>query len=297
MPCRHASRASRACWRWPERRSARSWAASCSRGWEGERRSSPSPAGRSPSLWSRALAAASETGPKEGDGGPRPAAGRLHASRGMIAVSPRLEEYERHRQGTCGALASARRSCQPTMHCASCGTDNRSSAKFCHGCGAPLGLACPTCGAPYAAGHLFCDQCGGRLDASPESPAEVTQTPEPPTAERRLVSVLFADLVGFTSASEARDAEETRELLSAYFDTCRQLIERYGGMVEKFIGDAVMAVWGTPLAQEDDAERAVRAALDLVAAVPELDPSLRARAGVLTGEAAVTLGAAGQGMV
>ena len=183
------------------------------------------------------------------------------------------------------------------MHCASCGTDNRSSAKFCHGCGAPLGLACPTCGAPYGAGHLFCDQCGGRLDASPESPAEVPQTPEPPTAERRLVSVLFADLVGFTSASEARDAEETRELLSAYFDTCRQLIERYGGMVEKFIGDAVMAVWGTPLAQEDDAERAVRAALDLVAAVPELDPALEARAGVVTGEAAVTIGAQAQGMV
>ena len=82
-----------------------------------------------------------------------------------------------------------------------------------------------------------------------------------------------------------------------YFDTCRRLIERYGGTVEKFIGDAVMAVWGTPVANEDDAERAVRAALDLVAAVPELDPALAARAGVLTGEVAVTLGAEGQGMV
>ena len=83
--------------------------------------------------------------------------------------------------------------------------------------------------------------------------------------------MLFADLVGFTSASESRDAEDTRELLSRYFDTCQRLIERYGGTVEKFIGDAVMAVWGTPVANEDDAERAVRAALDLVAAVPELD--------------------------
>jgi tetratricopeptide (TPR) repeat protein len=88
-----------------------------------------------------------------------------------------------------------------------------------------------------------------------------------------------------------------RELLSRYFETARTLIERYGGTVEKFIGDAVMAVWGTPVAQEDDAERAVRTALDLVAAVPELDPALQARAGVLTGEAAVTLGAEGQGMV
>src|SRR5207244_4781507 len=123
-----------------------------------------------------------------------------------------------------------------------------------------------------------------------------------PEAERRFVSVLFADLVGFTTLSESRDPEEVRELLSRYFDTSRQLIGRYGGTVEKFIGDAVMAVWGTPVAREDDAERAVRAALDLVAAVAALGqevgaPDLAARAGVLTGEAAVTLGAEGQGMV
>ena len=123
-----------------------------------------------------------------------------------------------------------------------------------------------------------------------------------PAAERKLVSVLFADLVGFTSLSEQRDSEDTREILSRYFDTCRRLIELYGGTVEKFIGDAVMAVWGTPTATEDDAERAVRAALDLVAAVSALGdevgtPELRARAGVLTGEAAVTLGAEGEGMV
>ena len=114
------------------------------------------------------------------------------------------------------------------------------------------------------------------------------------------MSVLFADLVGFTPLSESRDPEEVRELLSRYFDTCRRLIELYGGTVEKFIGDAVMAVWGTPAATEDDAERAVRAALDLVAAVSALGdevgaPELRARAGVLTGEAAVTLAARARG--
>ena len=98
-----------------------------------------------------------------------------------------------------------------------------------------------------------------------------------PAAERRLVSVLFADLVGFTALSESRDAEEVRELLSRYFDTCRRLIELYGGTVEKFIGDAVMAVWGTPTATEDDAERAVRAALDLVAAVSALGEEVGAR--------------------
>src|SRR4029077_4294521 len=130
----------------------------------------------------------------------------------------------------------------------------------------------------------------------------VSRAHDAPSSERRLVSVLFADLVSFTSLSESRDAEEVRELLSRYFDTCRRLIALYGGTVEKFIGDAVMAVWGTPTATEDDAERAVRAALDLVAAVSAFGQEvgaddLRARAGVLTGEAAVTLSAEQQGMV
>ena len=113
---------------------------------------------------------------------------------------------------------------------------------------------------------------------------------------------MFADLVGFTALAEDRDAEEVRELLSRYFDTARRVIGRYGGTVEKFIGDAVMAVWGAPIAREDDAERAVRAALELVDAVRALGedagtPALRARAGVTAGEAAVTVGAEGQGMV
>jgi class 3 adenylate cyclase len=151
----------------------------------------------------------------------------------------------------------------------------------------------------------FCNQCGSPLDEQESASAAPTATPGPPgkaVAERRLVSVVFADLVGFTAASEKRDAEETRELLSRYFESCRRLVELYGGMVEKFIGDAVMAVWGTPVAQEDDAERAVRAALDLVASVSALGdeegaPELRARVGVLTGEAAVNLAAVGEGMV
>jgi class 3 adenylate cyclase len=114
--------------------------------------------------------------------------------------------------------------------------------------------------------------------------------------------VLFADLVGFTTLSEHRDPEEVRELLSHYFDRSRNLIGRYGGTVEKFIGDAVMAVWGTPVAREDDAERAVRAALALTQMVSTLGgevgmPELRLRAGVLTGNAAVELGAEGEGMV
>jgi class 3 adenylate cyclase/predicted ATPase len=121
-------------------------------------------------------------------------------------------------------------------------------------------------------------------------------------AERRVCSVLFCDLVGFTPLSESRDPEAVRELLSRYFGIARTIIGRYGGVVEKFIGDAVMAVWGTPVASEEDAERAVRAALDLVGAVGTLGteagvPGLAVRAGVVTGEVAVALGAAGEGMV
>jgi class 3 adenylate cyclase/tetratricopeptide (TPR) repeat protein len=185
------------------------------------------------------------------------------------------------------------------MTCRNCGAENREGRKFCAECGFALAVACPSCGAANEPGEKFCGECGSALSA--EVPAQ-TQVAAAPAAERRLVSVLFADLVGHTSFSEGRDAEDVRELLSRYFETARTVIERYGGTVEKFIGDAVMAVWGTPVAQEDDAERAVRSALDLVDSVQALGaevgaPELRARAGVLTGEAAVTLGAEGQGMV
>jgi class 3 adenylate cyclase/tetratricopeptide (TPR) repeat protein len=183
------------------------------------------------------------------------------------------------------------------MVCTSCGASNREGRKFCAECGSSLTAACSSCGAANEPGERFCGECGAPLTADAPAPRR-----EAPAAERRLVSVLFADLVGFTTLSESRDAEEVRELLSRYFDTCRRLVELYGGTVEKFIGDAVMAVWGTPTATEDDAERAVRVGLDLVAAVSALGdevgaPELRARAGVLTGEAAVTIGAEDQGMV
>jgi class 3 adenylate cyclase/tetratricopeptide (TPR) repeat protein len=193
------------------------------------------------------------------------------------------------------------------MICPNCGQTNPAGKKFCSHCGTKLAMACPNCGAALEGGERFCGECGTPLEpAAAGGPAVSASANGPvsaaPASERRLVSVLFADLVGFTSLSEQRDAEEVRELLTRYFDTGRQIIGRYGGNVEKFIGDAVMAVWGTPIAQEDDAERAVRAALDLTQAVTALGgevgaPELRARAGVLTGEAAVTIGAEGQGMV
>jgi class 3 adenylate cyclase/tetratricopeptide (TPR) repeat protein len=183
------------------------------------------------------------------------------------------------------------------LNCPTCGTANEIDRKFCGECGAPLVAACPSCGASNAPGVKFCGQCGTDLRMN----APAAEPKEAPTAERRLVSILFADLVGFTTLSESRDAEEVRELLSRYFEMAEQVITSYGGTVEKFIGDAVMAVWGAPTAFEDDAERAVRTGLDLVAAVQaigeEIGAELTLRAGVLTGEAAITLGATNQGMV
>jgi class 3 adenylate cyclase len=119
--------------------------------------------------------------------------------------------------------------------------------------------------------------------------------------ELRLVSVLFVDLVGFTSLSEGREAEDVRELLGRYFLSARTVVDRYGGVVEKFIGDAVMAVWGAQVAREDDAERAVRAALEIVDAVAVFGeevgaPGLRARAGVVTGQVAA-VESPGEGIV
>ena len=109
------------------------------------------------------------------------------------------------------------------------------------------------CGAPLVAGAKFCGECGTpRRVLRPRSPNGLTRHP---VASRRVTSVLFGDLVGFTTLSESRDQEDVRELLSRYFEECRRIVGRYGGTVEKFIGDAVMAVWGVPTAHEDDAER------------------------------------------
>ncbi len=191
------------------------------------------------------------------------------------------------------------------MVCPACQAENREGARFCNECGSPLALRCPGCGAAHRAGQKFCDECGAALAAAPAAASAVTAAVELATAlaapELRLVSVLFVDLVGFSGLSESRDAEDVRELLGRYFDSARTIVDRYGGVVEKFIGDAVMAVWGVPLAREDDAERAVRAALEMVDAVTVFAEQvgasgLRARAGVVTGQVAA-LEDPGEGLV
>jgi class 3 adenylate cyclase/tetratricopeptide (TPR) repeat protein len=146
---------------------------------------------------------------------------------------------------------------------------------------------CPACGEENLERAKFCLECGAALAVA----AAAVQ-------ERKIVTVLFCDVVGFTAASETADPEDVRARMDAYYRAVRPVIESFGGSVEKFIGDAVMAVFGVPLAHEDDAERAVRAGLGIVEAIEELnrlDPALdlAVRLGINTGEVLVNLGASG----
>jgi hypothetical protein len=120
------------------------------------------------------------------------------------------------------------------VRCGACGDQTPAGGRFCIHCGAPTQAVCPSCGETVVPGARFCLQCGSRLEMGgpAAAPASVLGSAG---AERRLVSVLFADLVGFTTLSEHRDPEEVRDLLSQYFDRCRAMIERYGGTFEKFI--------------------------------------------------------------
>jgi class 3 adenylate cyclase/tetratricopeptide (TPR) repeat protein len=145
---------------------------------------------------------------------------------------------------------------------------------------------CAVCGQQNPDGARFCNACGAPL--APEQPAV--------REERKVVTVFFADLVGFTGRAEQLDPEDVRAMLSPYYGRLRSEIERFGGTVEKFIGDAVMAVFGAPVTHEDDAERAVRAGLAVRDAIQELndaDPALdlHVRIAVNTGEAVVALDA------
>ena len=138
---------------------------------------------------------------------------------------------------------------------------------------------CAACGQENPEGFKFCGACGVPL----------TEAVTPAREERKVVTVLFADLVGFTSRAEQMDPEDVRALLAPYHARLRSVLERYGGTVEKFIGDAVMAVFGAPVAHEDDPERAVRATLAIRDWAGE--EGIELRIGVNTGEALVTIGA------
>ena len=177
--------------------------------------------------------------------------------------------------------------------CTSCGTENPAGAKFCMSCGAPFAAGCPSCGTENPAGAKFCVECGAALGAggsTPPSrlvsqpPAEIRKTPgggvEPPDAklpeERRNTTVLFADLSGYTAVAERMDPEATKALVDRALRRLGQEVFRFGGTVDKYIGDNVMAVFGAPVSHEDDPERAVRAGLAMQAAMTEVNAELEA---------------------
>src|SRR3954462_11816334 len=171
--------------------------------------------------------------------------------------------------------------------CPSCRAENPDSARFCATCGSALGPSCRSCGSDLPPGARFCPACGTPVTAR-------TVRGE----ERKVVTVLFADLVGFTGSAEQLDPEDVRATLSQYALRLRVELERRGGTVEKFIGDAVMALFGAPVAHEDDPERAVRAALAIRDWARE-EGDVQVRIAVTTGEALVLLGARpgeGEGM-
>ena len=188
-----------------------------------------------------------------------------------------------------------------TISCPACNHENRYEARFCAGCGSALPDCCPACGAVPLPDAEFCDACGAKLgdakrvaaedrSSAPESTRESPNT----DAERRHLTVLFCDLVGSSGLTEKLDPEEFRGLLADYQDCCARVVGHYDGVIARYVGDGLLIYFGYPHAHEDDAVRAVRAALDMVAAVTELEPemklpvaTLNVRIGIATGKVVV----------
>ena len=189
------------------------------------------------------------------------------------------------------------------IFCPKCGQQNPPGNRFCGQCGNPLSSTCPSCGAANPAGNRFCGTCGSALSAAGPSSIDASSSPQPSIPagsagstlverERRLVTVLFCDLVGFTPLAERLDPEDVREIQSRYFGQMSEEIRTFGGTIEKYSGDAVLAMFGVPAAHEDDAVRAIRCGLSLQAALKSLavevgkqwGVELALRVGVNTGE-------------
>jgi class 3 adenylate cyclase/tetratricopeptide (TPR) repeat protein len=167
------------------------------------------------------------------------------------------------------------------IRCASCGAEQPAEARFCSSCGAALYIACPNCGAEQAATASFCASCGYALsDDARAAGADDRQ-------ERRVVTILFADLAGSTALGEQLDPEDVRDLQGNLFELVNGEVERFGGTTEKFVGDAVLAVFGIPRAHEDDPERAVRAGLAAQQRFESFAGSVRERFG---GEVGLRIG-------
>jgi class 3 adenylate cyclase/predicted ATPase len=173
------------------------------------------------------------------------------------------------------------------MKCSSCGEDNSERAKFCNRCGSALTPRCSTCGAGNMPGAKFCSECGARLNES--APASSSRSASPvgaagATAERRHLTVMFCDLVGSTALSGRLDLEDLQEVIGAYHDQVAAVVRRFGGFVARRVGDGVLAYFGYPHIEEDDAEQAVRAGLAIISAIEHLkNPEpMQVRIGIAT---------------
>ena len=182
------------------------------------------------------------------------------------------------------------------MSCGACGMENPAGARFCMSCGARLEQSCAACGTPAPPEARFCMNCGQSLQEA--APAGPPRRSEPPPEERRQVTVLFADLSGYTAFAERMDPEAVKSLVDRALMRLGREVSRFGGTVDKYIGDNVMAIFGAPVAHEDDAERAVRAGLSMQDAMSDVNENLppgvnfELRVGINTGE--VLAGAVGE---
>jgi class 3 adenylate cyclase/tetratricopeptide (TPR) repeat protein len=166
------------------------------------------------------------------------------------------------------------------MKCQKCQTDNPDTQKFCGECGAQLELECPQCGIANPPQYKFCGECGQNLSGEVEKkPAETEHKAPEAEGERKHVTVLFSDLSGYTSMSEKMDPEEVKELMNRIFGRITRVVHNYSGFIEKFAGDAVMAIFGVPRAHEDDPIRAIKAAREIHDLVAELSPAVEKKIG------------------
>jgi class 3 adenylate cyclase/tetratricopeptide (TPR) repeat protein len=174
------------------------------------------------------------------------------------------------------------------LRCPRCDTENREGRRFCAECGAALPVACPQCGFVNSADEKFCGGCGSAVAAAKPAFGAVAALPSAAVGERRPVTILFADLANYTRLSSERDPEETHRLLGSFFEVADAIVQRFGGAIDKHIGDNVMAIFGAPLAHGDDPERAVRAAFAIhqamVALSLEIGVELAVHCGVASGE-------------
>ena len=161
------------------------------------------------------------------------------------------------------------------MKCPKCQFENPGKKKFCGKCGARLEIICPHCQSANPSDFQFCGDCGQRL----EEPT-LKEKPAPSfVSERKYVTVLFSDMTGYTAMTEKLDPEEVKEIMSRIFGEVAQVVVKYEGFIEKFVGDAVMAIFGVPKSHEDDPVRAIRVAREIHKIVSAISPQYENRIG------------------